>query len=292
MVKAAGSVPVWCKIRIGGTVGGTLRYALLLEQAGCRLLAVHCRPRPTDRDAFHDTEPDYSHLAALVSALRIPVVANGGIGSAAEAAAIVQATGAHAVMTATSLLSRPRAFGSSTTADSRGKIGRTDGTDGLDSRYPMSSCAEAVAVAQEYLALAEKYPPPSGKEVIIFQQKIIIFDPSTSHILCHSLISRVISERLLGGKVLYISKHLRWIFRSELQPAYKAATEEAMVKRQAEKKRRERAAADGIDLHGSQAVGGNTSVETAAGVLTDDGPRLGASVKEQGGAQEDVGSQA
>ena len=184
MVAAAAPVPVWCKIRIATTAAETVAYALQLQAAGCALLAVHCRPRPNDRDVFHDTEPDYSHLAPLVSALQIPVVANGGIDNPEQGARVVQATGCHAVMTATSLLRCPRAFGCS--------------KQQLEAE---SSCTVAIDVAREYLSLAERFPPPSA---------------------------------------LFISKHLRWIFREFLQPAYAAATSAAKVQRDQEKERRER----------------------------------------------------
>jgi tRNA-dihydrouridine synthase len=186
MVEAAApeNRPVWCKIRIQTTAAETIAYGLRLQAAGCSLLAVHCRGRPTNRDVFHDTVPDYSQLLPLVSNLKIPVVANGGIDDAAAAAHIEATTGCHAAMAATSLLRCPKAFASKTQA----------------SPCAESGCAMAIDVAREYLALAERFPPPSA---------------------------------------LFISKHLRWIFRAELQPAYATATATAKMKRGSEKERRE-----------------------------------------------------
>ena len=184
MVEAAAPVPVWCKIRVQTTAAETVSYGLRLQAAGCSVLAVHCRGRPTSRDDFHDTVPDYSHLGPLVSALQIPVVANGGIDCTAEAERLVATTGCYAVMAATSLLRCPTAFASTPSI-----------ADDAD-----FDCAAAVDIAREYLALVKKFPPPSP---------------------------------------LFISKHLRWIFRAELQPAYAAATLSAKVKRNREKERRE-----------------------------------------------------
>lgn len=189
MVEAAAPVPVWCKIRVQATAAETVAYGLRLQAAGCSVLAVHCRGRPTSRDVFHDTVPDYSHLGPLVSALQIPVVANGGVDGIAEAERLVATTGCHAVMAATSLLRCPTAFASKIAA-------KTDVESG---------CVVAVDIAREYLALAKQFPPPSP---------------------------------------LFISKHLRWIFRAELQPAYAAATLSAKVKRDREKERRELLADD------------------------------------------------
>ncbi len=190
MVEAAAPVPVWCKIRIQKTVAETIAYGLRLQSAGCSLLAVHCRGRPTNHDVFHDTVPDYSHLLPLVDNLQIPVVANGGIDDAAAAEHIVATTGCHAAMAATSLLRCPRAFASHVPVASKTQA----------SLCVESGCTMAIDVAREYLELAERFPPPSP---------------------------------------LFISKHLRWIFRSELQPSYAAATASAKMKRASEKQRRE-----------------------------------------------------
>ena len=156
----------------------------------------------------------------------------------------MRATGAHAVMAATSLLSRPRAFGSSRPSGPTGSSGRS--ATAADAGGNLS-CVEAVAVAEEYLVLAEQYPPPSA---------------------------------------LYISKHLRWIFRAALQPAYKAATKAAMVKRQQEKQRRERAAAGSSGPSGSSDADASAEPASAIGG-TGDGPRPGVSPEELEEEEED-----
>mmetsp|Transcript_49947 Transcript_49947/g.98668 ORF Transcript_49947/g.98668 Transcript_49947/m.98668 type:complete len:384 (-) Transcript_49947:26-1177(-) len=161
MVAAASPTPVWCKIRIRETVAKTVNFALELQAAGCALLAVHCRPRPTGRDQCgHGAIPEYDHLQAVVQALQIPVVANGGIETIEIAERVVKETGCHAVMAATGLLRNPRAFTNTTTS------------------------SEPVDVALEYMSLVEQFPPPS---------------------------------------VLFVSKHLRWIFREMIQSTYDAA---------------------------------------------------------------------
>lgn len=135
MCEAASPLPVFCKTRILCTVDETVAFAQCLQEAGCSLLTLHCR----QRGARHDGAPEYAHLAAVTSALRIPVVANGGISSVAEANAVMARTGAAAAMAATALLRCPRAFSQ--------KIDEQEW--------------DAVDMAMEYLDFAERFPPPS-----------------------------------------------------------------------------------------------------------------------------------
>ena len=157
MAEAAAPTPVWCKIRIGASSAATLAFALRLQEAGCSLLAVHCRPRPTDRDEFHDTEPDYSQLADLVRGLRIPVVANGGICTVEQAAAIVESTGVRGVMAATPLLRNPRAFRPEPEPEPEPEPKpEPEPVPELSGRI-----GGAIDMAREYLDLAAAHPPPS-----------------------------------------------------------------------------------------------------------------------------------
>ena len=99
-VEAVG-VPVTAKIRVFGTVAATVAFAQMLEAAGCSAVAVHGRTRD---QRHHEGTVDVDAIAAVVAALGIPVIANGGVGTLQEAAALKQRTGAAAVMAATGLL--------------------------------------------------------------------------------------------------------------------------------------------------------------------------------------------
>ena len=135
MRRAAGPVPVFCKIRILGSVEASVAFARGLQDAGCSLLTVHCR----SREAKHDGPPDYAHLAEIAAALDIPVVANGGVSSREGASEVAAAAGACGVMAATALLRNPRSFSTSA-----------------------PPAAETVDLAWEYLGYAEHFPPPSA----------------------------------------------------------------------------------------------------------------------------------
>ncbi|CEO96840.1 unnamed protein product (mitochondrion) [Plasmodiophora brassicae] len=106
-IRSAISVPVTCKIRLLNPVSLAIDLAKRLEDAGCSMLAVHGRLR----DQRHHCGPvNYEGIAAIKAALRIPVVANGGIRSRDHALQVMEATGCDAVMSATTLLRQPAMF--------------------------------------------------------------------------------------------------------------------------------------------------------------------------------------
>jgi tRNA-dihydrouridine synthase B len=95
-VVAAVDVPVTLKVRTGWDRSSRngVSVARLAEAAGIRALAVHGRTRADmfEGEAEHDT------TAAIVDAVRIPVIANGDITTAARAREVLARTGAAAVM--------------------------------------------------------------------------------------------------------------------------------------------------------------------------------------------------
>lgn len=151
-----------CKIRLldddEGGYSRTADFARKLQNAGCGLLAVHCRRRKDK----HGGLPDLAAGAKLVRSLNIPVVINGGVNSVSAATRVLNTTGAYAVMAAQGFLENPCL---------------------LNFNHDCRT-ADPAFLAAEYLNFAEQYPPPSA---------------------------------------LYIRKHLRWIFRKELEPVDRMA---------------------------------------------------------------------
>jgi tRNA-dihydrouridine synthase B len=107
-VVAAVPVPVTLKIRTGYARASrnALAIARIAEAAGVAALAVHGRSR---EDHFNG-EAEHDTVAAVKAAVRIPVIANGDIDSAARARAVLAQTGADAVMIGRAAQGRPWIF--------------------------------------------------------------------------------------------------------------------------------------------------------------------------------------
>ena len=101
-------VPVTLKIRTGWepSARNGVRIARVAEQAGVQALAVHGRTRA----CLFAGEAEYGTIAEIKQAVRIPVIANGDIDSAAKALRVMAATGADGVMVGRAAQGRPWIF--------------------------------------------------------------------------------------------------------------------------------------------------------------------------------------
>ncbi|RUX47223.1 tRNA dihydrouridine synthase DusB [Mesorhizobium sp. M4A.F.Ca.ET.050.02.1.1] len=95
-VVGAVEVPVTVKMRLGWDESAlnAPMLARRAEQAGVRMVTGHGRTRCQ----FYQGKADWRAIARVKEAVSIPVVANGDVGSPAEAAAILDQSGADAVM--------------------------------------------------------------------------------------------------------------------------------------------------------------------------------------------------
>ena len=107
-VVQAVDVPVTLKIRTGWNSDNRngLQIARIAESAGIAALAVHGRTR----DQQYTGAAEYETIAAIKSALRIPVMANGDIDSPQAAAQVLQTTGADALLVGRAAQGRPWIF--------------------------------------------------------------------------------------------------------------------------------------------------------------------------------------
>jgi tRNA-dihydrouridine synthase B len=95
-VVEAVEVPVTVKMRLGWDEG-TLNAPTLArraEQAGVKMVTIHGRTRCQ----FYQGKADWRAIARVKAAVSIPVVANGDAGSPADAALVLEQSGADAVM--------------------------------------------------------------------------------------------------------------------------------------------------------------------------------------------------
>ncbi len=128
VVKAV-KVPVTLKIRTGWDKEhrNGIRIAQIAEQAGVQALAVHGRTRACGFSG----EAEYDTIAAIKTAIKIPVIANGDIRTPEKAKYVLDYTGADAVMIGRAALGYPWIF------------------------HEISS----------YLTTGEKLPPPSNEQI-------------------------------------------------------------------------------------------------------------------------------
>ena len=107
-VVRAVDVPVTLKIRTGWNRDNRngVTIAKIAQDAGIAALAVHGRTRAD----LYEGEAEYETIAAIKSVISIPVFANGDIDSPCKARAVLDATGADAVMIGRAAQGRPWIF--------------------------------------------------------------------------------------------------------------------------------------------------------------------------------------
>ncbi|MBP9955577.1 MAG: tRNA dihydrouridine synthase DusB [Pseudomonas sp.] len=107
VVKAV-DVPVTLKIRTGWDRDhrNGVNVARIAEQAGIAALSVHGRTRAD----LYTGEAEYATIAAIREAVALPLFANGDIDSPEKARAVLDATGADAVMIGRAAQGRPWIF--------------------------------------------------------------------------------------------------------------------------------------------------------------------------------------
>lgn len=108
VVKAAGSVPVTAKIRIGWdqkTINAP-HTARILENCGIQRLAVHGRTKEQGYSGL----ADWDVIAEVAGTVRMPVIGNGDIASAADALKRRRETGVSGLMVGRAAMASPWIF--------------------------------------------------------------------------------------------------------------------------------------------------------------------------------------
>ncbi|MGN1052073.1 MAG: tRNA dihydrouridine synthase [Candidatus Scatosoma sp.] len=105
-VKSGKTVTVKCRIGVTRENIVATEFCKRMEGAGASAVTVHGRTR----QEMYSGEPDYQAIAAVKNALSVPVIANGGIFSVADAERMLDKTGADGVEIARAALYDPQIF--------------------------------------------------------------------------------------------------------------------------------------------------------------------------------------
>lgn len=104
--KSGKKISVKFRIGLDKTQYISAEFAKMCEDSGADLICVHGRTR----DGYYSGEVNYAEISAAKSAVKIPVIANGGVFTPADAAALMENTGADGVMVARGALYNPWLF--------------------------------------------------------------------------------------------------------------------------------------------------------------------------------------
>ena len=105
-VKSGKIITVKCRIGIDKEHIITADFAKRMEDAGASLITIHGRTK----DKVYAGEVNYQEIARAKNAVKIPVIANGGVFSNADAEKLMDETGADGVMVARASLFNPQIF--------------------------------------------------------------------------------------------------------------------------------------------------------------------------------------
>lgn len=105
-VKSGKRISVKFRVGVSEEKKIAAEFARLCEGAGACMITVHGRTR----DKIYAGPPDYAQIAAAKNAVRIPVIANGGVWSKTDVEKMTDRTGADGVMLARAALYRPHTF--------------------------------------------------------------------------------------------------------------------------------------------------------------------------------------
>ena len=105
-VKSGKIITVKFRIGVSGEKLITEEFAKRMEGTGASLITIHGRTR----DKMYAGEVNFKEIAMAKRAVKIPVIANGGVFSNADAETLLNETGADGVMVARAALFNPQIF--------------------------------------------------------------------------------------------------------------------------------------------------------------------------------------
>jgi len=152
-VRAATSLPFTVKIRTGWVCGDDtfLEIGRIAQEEGCDAVTLH----PRSRAQMFEGKADWSRIAELKAALKIPVIGSGDLFTAKDVAGMFQATGCDAVMVARGAMGNPWLIRESLAL-----------LEGLEPVPP--TVAERLAVARKHLEL---FVVEEGERVALMEMR-------------------------------------------------------------------------------------------------------------------------
>ena len=117
-IKSGKTVTVKFRIGITDKQLITEEFAKRMEGAGASLITIHGRTK----DKIYAGDVNYGEIAAAKKAVKIPVIANGGVFSNEDAETLLDRTGADGVMVARAALFDPQIFCALTGAPTESKL--------------------------------------------------------------------------------------------------------------------------------------------------------------------------
>ena len=111
------TVPVSVKIRARATREDTLATVLAVQTAGASLITLHGRTRTNMKQSITGVDWELIKWVKEHPEVRIPIVANGGVGCAEDVQSCLAVTGADGVMSSEALLECPGLFSGCVRAD-------------------------------------------------------------------------------------------------------------------------------------------------------------------------------
>ncbi|OHT13878.1 tRNA-dihydrouridine(20a/20b) synthase [NAD(P)+]-like protein [Tritrichomonas foetus] len=101
------NIPLCVKIRmIEDDINLTVNFAKELEKAGAKIITIHARSAQQDKKG----EANITSIKEIVNAVKIPVIANGGINSKEMSKKVLDESGAAGIMVGQALLNNPALF--------------------------------------------------------------------------------------------------------------------------------------------------------------------------------------
>ena len=141
----------------------TVAYAQKLVQAGASVLTLHGRTR---REKAHLVgAPDWATIASVVSAVGIPVIANGGIATNSDVINCLADTGAAAVMTSEMALCNPYLFGAVISAGETQEVAELGAKAAAGEKVDVDNVTQAVARLQTPTTSQEQQSLPSSSSL-------------------------------------------------------------------------------------------------------------------------------